>query len=88
MGARALLLAMFLSGCAGAGSEIVTNEGNFITFSHPFTQAAEEEARKIGADLCQMRKQAAVRTEHVCSLTRCTTTYQCMDGDDAVKYRR
>ena len=88
MTARALLLVAVLTGCAsiGAGNTIVVMQGNYMTFEHPFTDAAAEDIRNRAGRLCEQRKQAAIRTESVCSLTKCTTHYQCVDAADAVKY--
>lgn len=60
---------------------------NYLSYEHPFTESAAEGARKSAERLCAERKKAAVRTTGTCSLTRCTTHYQCMEPADAVKYR-
>jgi hypothetical protein len=88
MTARALLMVATLTGCAsiGAGNPIVVMQGNYMTFEHPFTDAAAEDVRKKAGRLCEQRKQVATRTESVCSLTKCTTHYQCVDAADAAKY--
>ena len=78
----ALLLAAFLPGC-NASYNLTVNQGNYLTFEHPFTDETAEEVRKRAVDLCSGRKQVAVRSENVCGLTLCTTTYQCMDKEDA-----
>jgi hypothetical protein len=82
MTARALFLVAILTGCAGfgTGNEIVVMESNYMTFEHPFTDAAAEDVRKRAGRLCEQRKQAAIKTESVCSLTKCTTHYQCVDA--------
>ena len=62
-------------------------ETNYLTFEHSFTDAGAADARKRAQTQCAYRKQAAVRTSGTCSLTRCTTNFQCMDAADAAKYQ-
>jgi hypothetical protein len=87
---RALLIAALLLGCSGCnlssfcpgcdGVTIATPlESNYITFEHPFTDAAADEARIRAERICGQRKQIAFKTASACSLTRCTTHYQCAD---------
>jgi hypothetical protein len=85
---RALFLVAILTGCAGLGADnvIVAIQSNYITFEHPFTDAAAEDVRKRAGRLCEQRKQAAIRTESACSLSKCTTHYQCVDATEAAKY--
>jgi len=84
--ARALLLAACLPACTPY--DLTVNQSNYYTFEHPFTDAAAEDARKRAAALCEGRKQVAVKTENVCNLTKCTTTYQCMDREDAEIFQK
>jgi hypothetical protein len=88
MTARALLLVAILAGCTsfGADNVIVVVESNYMTFEHPFTDAAAEDVRKRAGRLCEQRKQAAIKTESACSLTKCTTHYQCVDRANAGTY--
>lgn len=88
MTARALFLVAILTGCAGIGPDnvIVVMESNYMTFEHPFTDAAAENVRRRAGRLCEQRKQAAIRTESACSLTKCTTHYQCVDRANATTY--
>jgi hypothetical protein len=90
MAVRALLLLILLTGCAGSvvNDEIVTMESNYITFNHPFTDASAESIRKKAEVLCGKRKQVAIKTASVCSLTKCTTNYQCLSPADAAIYNR
>lgn len=90
MTARALFLVAILTGCAGIGADnvIVVMESNYMTFEHPFTDAAAEDIRKRAGRLCDQRKQAAIRTESTCSLTKCTTHYQCVDKANAGTYNK
>ena len=67
--------------------DLTVNQGNYLTFEHPFTDATAEDVRKKAVDLCSGRKQVAVRSENVCTLTLCTTTYQCMDKGDAATFK-
>lgn len=86
-GVNALLLVAILTGCANlaVNSEIVVMEGNYITFRHPFTDDGATEVRRRAEQICVQRKQVAYKTDSVCSLTQCTTNYQCMSSADAAK---
>jgi hypothetical protein len=76
---RALFLVLFLSGCSGISIVAMDDKSNYITFEHPFTDEAEARVRVRGEQLCAQRKQAAIRTERTCSLSKCFTSYQCKD---------
>ena len=71
-----LLAVMTLAGC-GTQPDIV--EGNYLTYHHPFTEAAFQSVRQNAEKTCAQRKQVAVETRHQCSLKECTTDYQCVD---------
>ena len=86
-GRRTLGLALTAACAACAPFEIVTLEGNHITYRRPFTDAAAAEVRKSAERLCGQKNQVPVRTGNVCSLTDCTTHYQCMGKADAERYR-
>jgi hypothetical protein len=88
--ARALFLVAILTGCAGVlpDNVIVVMQSNYMTFEHPFTDAAGENVRIRAGKLCEQRKQAAIKTASTCSLSQCTTNYQCMDKADAAQYDR
>jgi len=85
---RTLFLTAILSGCAGVlpDNVIVVMQSNYITFEHPFTDAAADDVRSRAGKICAQRKQAAIRTERACSLSKCTTSYQCVDKADAGNY--
>ena len=82
--ALALLFAAALLGCATY--DLTVSQGNYLTFEHPFTDATADDVRKRAVVLCD--KQVAVKTENVCNLTRCTTTYQCMSTEDATLFQK
>lgn len=71
------LMALALSGC---GTQPLIEESNYLTYEHPFTEAAAESARKNAEKVCAERKLIAVRSERTCSLKTCTTSFQCVDG--------
>jgi hypothetical protein len=86
MTARLLLLLVLLTGCAGRVGPIErVQEGNYLTFQHAFTDAGADAARREAEKHCVQTKRVAVRTGGVCSLSRCTTHYQCMDQEDAAR---
>lgn len=61
-------------------------ENNFVTFDHPNSEKAIAEVRAKAEKMCRQSKQVAIKTESVCSLTKCTTNYQCVKQADAIKY--
>lgn len=75
-------LVMVCAGCAPR-PQLIVSESNYLTYEHPFTDAAAEAVRSNAEKLCAERKKVAVRTSHACSLKQCTTSYQCMDKADA-----
>ena len=88
MSMRVLPLVALLAGCSGLGvnSEILVMESNYITFRHPFTDAAAAAVRAKADSVCKDRKQVAIKTDSACSLTTCTTNYQCVSSEDAKLY--
>jgi hypothetical protein len=84
----AVLAALLLAGCADTTNYLVGYEPdqNFLSFNHPFTDAAAADVRTRAERLCGLRKQAATQTSRSCSLTQCTTNFQCIDAADAAKY--
>jgi len=80
-----LILGVVLA-CAGCAVHLDTMEGNYVTYDHDFTDAAAASVRERSARICAQREQVAVMTSRVCSLTRCTTSYQCMSKADARLY--
>lgn len=83
----ALLVCVALAGCKNflVNEEIMVMESNYITWRHPATDASEAAVRARAGEICAGRKQVAYRTENVCSLTQCRTSYQCMSAADAAK---
>ena len=82
-----LCLALTAVCAACAPFEIVTMEGNHIAYRHAFSDAPTAAARSNAERLCGQKKQVAVRIGGTCSLTDCTTHYQCMDQADAGQYK-
>jgi hypothetical protein len=70
---------------AGCSQQPWVAEGNYFTYDHPFTEAAAESARQNALGRCRQRDEIAIQTSRVCSLTQCTTSYQCISADDARK---
>jgi len=83
------LAVLLLTGCAEK-SLLVGYEPNenFLSFNHPYTDGAAADVRARAERLCGLRKQAVIQTSRTCSLTQCTTNYQCIDAADAAKYGR
>lgn len=75
-----------LAGCNGVRYVSYENDTNYLTFNHPFTDQAVAEIQSGADKLCRQRKQVAIKTTERCSLTQCTTNYQCIDTADATKY--
>ena len=81
--------ALLLAACAEKSLLVGYEENeNFLSFNHPFTDAAAADVRVRAERLCGLRKQAVIQTSRTCSLTQCTTNYQCIDAADAAKYGR
>jgi hypothetical protein len=79
---RSALLAALLT-LAGCGPQPWVREGNYVTYDHPFTEASAQAVRKNAEGICRQRDLAAFESSRVCSLTQCTTSYQCMSAEDA-----
>jgi hypothetical protein len=89
MFARAVIVAVLVTGACGCGvtsvggisgvrsSAYVSDDANYIRFEHAFTDAAAEEVRQRAEKICGDRKQAAIKTTSACTLSKCTTHYQC-----------
>lgn len=84
---RTSCLFALLLACAGCINPLVVKEGNYLTLQHPFTDAGAESARAFADRECKPRKQVAVRTGGACSLTLCTTNFQCMEPAEAKQYQ-
>lgn len=81
------LTVLLLAGCAEPGLLVGYEENeNFLSFNHPYTDGAIADVRTRAERLCRLRKQAVIQTSRTCSLTQCTTNYQCIDAADAAKY--
>ena len=70
---------------AGCGYQPKIAENNYLTYDHAFTDAAVEGARRNAEATCRGRDRddTAIQTSRSCSLTRCTTSYQCISAGDA-----
>jgi hypothetical protein len=79
------------AGCQQATQISYSQEGAFershLSFEHAFTDAGAADAARRARDQCAQRKRLAVETNRACTLTRCTTHFQCMDPADAAKYQ-
>jgi hypothetical protein len=78
---------LFVLACAGCAQYGVT-ETNYFTIEHAFTDTAAARAQKDAGDTCARKKLIAVKTSGACTLTRCTTHFQCMSKEDAGKYKQ
>ena len=84
MKARPLLI--LLLACAGCTAHTNPYKPvNHFTHEHAFTEAATERSRRDAQETCAQKKLVAARTGGTCSLTRCTTHYQCMTQEEAAK---
>lgn len=81
-----LLATLLLAGCVNNQLLAYGTDENYLNFTHPFTDRAIEEVLTQAEALCGQRKQVALQTSRVCSLTKCTTNYQCLDQADATRY--
>ena len=86
---RSLLLALplvfVLSACSDSRLLSYANDTNFLLFEHANTEKASADVRAKAEALCAQRQQPATKTESTCSLSKCTTSYQCAAKEDAVK---
>jgi len=75
-----LVTVLVMLACAGCGTiNPAINEGNYLTYDHPFTDAAARAVLQNAEKICAERKLSAVKTTSACSLKQCTTHYQCVD---------
>lgn len=91
------LITLFLLGGCGSmpfqteqtfyGTQSDLFRANYSTFEHPFTDAGAEDVRRRAQSQCAQRKLIAVKTSSRCSLSRCTTSFQCMETDEADNYQ-
>jgi len=82
---RQSLLIALLTACAGCTS-LVTNAGNYLSYEYAFNDTEAEKARRNAEHLCSQRKQIAIETRTVCTLTRCVADYQCVNPKDPLEY--
>ena len=81
--------ALLLAACAEKSLLVGYEENeNFLSFNHPFTDAAAADVRVRAERICGLRKQAVIQTSRTCSLEQCTTNFQYIDAADAAKYGR
>ena len=86
---RALCFFVLLLACAGCSAvRIVAMNNNYVTLVHPFTDAGAETARGLAERECRMYRLVAVKTSDACSLSQCTTHYQCMAPAEAKQYQQ
>ena len=84
--ARCSAVMALLLACGGCTEPAIMSD-NYLTYDHPFNDAAAEKVRQSAEKICKQRNQAAVRTRSVCSLTRCFTDYQCVNPKDPLEYQ-
>jgi hypothetical protein len=80
--AAAVVVAAALAS-TGCGIQPQIFEGNYLTYEHAFTDAAVAEVGRNAEATCRQRGRVAVPTSRACSLTQCTTSYQCAT-DEAI----
>lgn len=73
---------MAVAGCTGP----TVIGGNYLTYDYAFNDAAAARARASAEQLCAQRKQMAIETSSVCTMTRCTTSYQCVSRENPGEY--
>jgi hypothetical protein len=71
-----------LAACAPR-PQLIVDEGNYLTFEHPFTDAAAKSVLETAQRQCGHTRRVAVRISSTCSLKQCITHYQCMSRADA-----
>ena len=77
--------AIALAGCAPK-SYLIVNQDNYLTFDRPFTDASAASVRSDAEKRCGERVLVAIKTSDTCSLTRCTTNYECVTRAEQEKY--
>ena len=82
---RALVLVAALAGCA-EGYRMTAYDETYMSFEHEFTDQATANVRNRAENRCGDRKLAALKLTSNCSLSKCYTTYQCVDKEDASAY--
>jgi len=79
-------LLFILLTASGGCSDLIVSAGNYLTYDHAFNDKAAAKAQADAEKLCAQRKQKAVQTRSVCTMTRCTTDFQCVDRKDPGEY--
>jgi hypothetical protein len=83
----AVLASFSLASCAETNYLVgYEPDQNFLSFNHPFTDAAAADVRTRADRICGLRKQVVTQTSRSCSLAQCTTNFQCIDAADAAKH--
>ncbi|MCC7484616.1 MAG: hypothetical protein IT529_06460 [Burkholderiales bacterium] len=90
---HAIGVSVLLSGCGGGSVQTFYStaspfDTNYATFDHPFTEAGAGGAKARAESQCAGKKQVAVMTSRACTLSRCTTSFQCMSPEDAAGYQQ
>jgi hypothetical protein len=85
------LAILLLAGCADIqlfDNQLVSyaTDENYLNFNHPYTDKAVADVLARAERICGQRKQVAIQTSKVCSLTKCATNYQCVDAENVKKY--
>jgi len=81
---RSFLFALLFLPLVGCVPDIVVMGPDYMTFEHEFTDKAAQEIKRRAERICGEKKQAAEEVSSACSLTRCTTSYQCVNPATAV----
>ena len=91
-----LITLFLLGGCSGPllqahqtfyGDQADLFRANYSTFDHAFTDAGLAEVHRRAQRQCSVRNHVAIKTSSRCSLTLCTTNFQCMEPDEAASYQ-
>ena len=87
---RVLLLATSFLACAGCGMPrdyVNIEDGNakYFNFQHAFTEAAANSTHARAEKYCARVKLVAVKTRSTCTMTECSTDYQCMNSEEAAR---
>jgi hypothetical protein len=92
---RLLIAAALLAACAGCTvghrdyvsreGSVYDGRGNNLTFRHAFSEAAADKVGRQAERHCAGTKLIAVKTRSTCTMTECTTDYQCMTSEEAAR---
>ena len=74
-----------LAGCAP--TYLIASENVYYTYDRPFTDATAVVVRKDAEKRCRARAMVAIMTSDTCSLTRCTTNYECVTKGEEEKFK-